>query len=176
MSLDRWIAAVSKDTLCSWLSFSCFRLISQFSFYCLVVLVCVVFHLSLVNGWDVVCLLLARQFTIETTQCNCKRLQGTQWVSKIHRKHIFWRTTELHYNIFRIRIVDQLKVFHRRLCDTTMEIQHIRLRIVVPHGRFIVQFHHIVHILYTNEKKHERFYGVQNRVYCMVLYLRFPTI
>lgn len=38
--------------------------------------------------------------------------------------------------------MDDLKVFDRGLCDPAMEVEHIGLGVVVPHGGLVVQLDH----------------------------------
>lgn len=45
-----------------------------------------------------------------------------------------------------IRVVDDLKILDRCLCDSTMEIKNIALCIVIPCRGFIVQFYQVVHV------------------------------
>lgn len=42
-------------------------------------------------------------------------------------------------NVLTIVIMDDLKVFDGSLRDPSVEVEHVGLRIVVPHGSFIVQ-------------------------------------
>lgn len=91
--------------------------------------------------------LFACQFAIEAAERNGESLQRAQWISKVHGEYILRRASKLHHNVFRIGIVHQLEILHRRLGNTAVKVQHIRLGVVVPDGRFVVQFHDVVQIL-----------------------------
>lgn len=39
-------------------------------------------------------------------------------------------------------VMNDLKVFDRRLCDSAMEVEHIRLSVIVPHRCLVVQLYH----------------------------------
>ena len=41
-------------------------------------------------------------------------------------------------------VMDYLEVFDRSLGDAAVEVQHVRLSVVVPHGRLVVQLDQVV--------------------------------
>lgn len=96
---------------------------------------------------------LARYLPIETAQSNGKGLHGAQGIAIIHGEYILGGATELHDNILWVGVVHQLKVLNRCLRDTTMKVEHIRLCLIVPHGRLVVQLHYVIHVLEEKARK-----------------------
>ena len=43
-----------------------------------------------------------------------------------------------------IIVVDQLEILDRGLCNAAVEIEHVRLSLVIPDRRFVVQFQQVV--------------------------------
>lgn len=105
---------------------------------------------------------LARYLPVETAQGNGKGLHGAQGIAIVHGEYILGGAAELHDNILWIRVVHQLKVLHRCLRDTTMKVEHIRLCLIVPHGRLVVQLHNVVHVL-REKRERER----ERRISCL---------
>lgn len=48
-----------------------------------------------------------------------------------------------------VTVMNDLKIFDRRLSDSTVKIQHVRLTVIVPCRSFIVQLYHIIHSFST---------------------------
>lgn len=92
--------------------------------------------------------LLAGQLPVEAAERDRKRLERAQRVPEIHRENVVRRPAKLHHDVVRVGVVHQLKVLDRRLRDPAVEVEHVRLRLVVPDGRLVVQFNDIVHVLW----------------------------
>lgn len=114
---------------------------------------------STLNTWCSVALnvyknpssLLAGQLPVEAAQCDRKRLERAQRVPEIHRENVVRRPAKLHHDVVRVGVVHQLKVLNGRLRDPAVEVEHVRLRLVVPDGRLVVQFNDIVHVLWKGK-------------------------
>lgn len=90
--------------------------------------------------------LLAGQFAVETAQRDRERLQRAQRISVVHGEHVLGYSTKLHHDVVTVRVVYYLKILHARLSHPAVEVQHVRLRVVVPYRRFVVQLYQIVHV------------------------------
>lgn len=44
-------------------------------------------------------------------------------------------------------VVDDLEILDRGLSDSAVEVEHVGLRVVVPHGRLVVKFNHALCVL-----------------------------
>ena len=54
--------------------------------------------------------------------------------------------SELHNNIIRLILMNDLKILNRGLSDPAVEIENVALRILVPHRRLILQSSNIVEV------------------------------
>jgi len=86
------------------------------------------------------------QFPIKAWQCNPKSLQSTHWVPEIKCENIFTNFSELHNDIVRISFVNHLKILHTSLRDTAMKIEQIRLAVIIPNRRFVLEFQDSIQI------------------------------
>lgn len=117
-------------------------------------------------------ILFAGELTVETAEGYSKRLNGTHRVVEVACEHVFVYSTELHHNILGLNIgrliknkfsillridilfsieltiifMNDLEIFYRCLCDTSMKVEHVRLGLFVPDWRFVAQFDQIGHV------------------------------
>ena len=114
-------------------------------------------------------ILFAGELTVETAKGYSERLNGTHRVVEVACEHFFVYSTELHHNILGLNIgrlnffyriencmvfsveltiifMNDLEIFYRCLCDTSMKVEHVRLGLFVPNWRFVAQLDQIGHI------------------------------
>ncbi|MEE6458327.1 hypothetical protein FKM82_000252 [Ascaphus truei] len=51
--------------------------------------------------------------------------------------HLWWLVSG--QRVLQIIVVHNLEVLHRCVCDTPVEVEHVRLSVIIPHGGLIVQ-------------------------------------
>lgn len=118
-------------------------------------------------------ILFAGELTVETAEGYSERLNGTHRVVEVACEYVFVNSTELHHNILGLNIGDKsfnksliflsywelvfsveltiifmndLEIFYRCLCDTSMKVEHVRLGFFVPDWRFVAQLDQIGHV------------------------------
>ena len=82
----------------------------------------------------------ARQLAVEARERDPEGLERAHRVPVVHGEDVVGDSSELHDDVVRVAVVDDLKVFDARLSDAPVKVQDVRLRVVVPHGRLVVQF------------------------------------
>lgn len=66
---------------------------------------------------------------------------------KFHQSQIFFTVIYegARGQLLTVVVVNDLEVFHRGLRDASVEVQHVGLRVVVPHGGLVVQLDEVFH-------------------------------
>lgn len=83
------------------------------------------------------------EFEVKTTQCNGKGLEDAYWERHVHVEVVFSDATKLHIDLVVVVLIDHLEVLDTSLVDSTVEVEHECLYLLIPFGRFIEEEYHV---------------------------------
>ena len=87
---------------------------------------------------DLLPLSLAGQFAVEAGERHPKGLEGAHGVAVVHGEDVLGHAAELHDDVVEVVVVHDLEVLHRGLRHAAVEVEHVALGVVVPHGGLVV--------------------------------------
>ena len=56
----------------------------------------------------------------------------------VHGENVLGHSAELHDDVLHVRVVDDLEVLDRSLCDAAVEVEDIALSLIIPHRGLIM--------------------------------------
>lgn len=78
------------------------------------------------------------------SQLECREAGGRQWGVWINAECLTCAEKKKQKGTLTVVVMDYLKVFDWSLGNAAVEVQHVRLSVVVPHGRLVVQLDQVV--------------------------------